>query len=137
MNDYDKGRQSVLTEQSVEGWRNAATYQIALAIDNDREHLEGMVYIARRFVSSSKGTDVLSPIEHATSRFRDWIRSDQEAMVEAWMSQLGDEESAIAGLLQSACNQIDWMELAKHYIWKAIEQAEYEETTEPQTEGGA
>ena len=92
-----------------EGWENRETWAVALAIDNNRQRLEGAVKLAEAHVAI---TDIAG---------KDGVRS----MLEETLKMLCGGLRARKGDDFASMNlwPVNWRELAEHYITKARESA--------------
>jgi hypothetical protein len=88
---------------SYNGWRNYETWDVALWIDND----QGSYYYARELVA-----DAARDAEPETRRI------DVADALKEWFEAGAPEmaASAYSDLLNAAMGEVDWLEIADHYL---------------------
>jgi len=82
-------------EQGYQGWKNYETWAMALWIDNE----EGSYYVAREIVSNDASY-------RSADALKEWMEES--------MPDLG--ASVWADLLNAAFGEVDWHEVASHYL---------------------
>lgn len=104
-----------MDEKKYNGWTNYETWAVALWLDNERESYERWRYLAREFIQQAPRRhpkmfpeDV--PHQTATSILANRIRAEL----------LDNTPDVLAGvyadLLGAALSEVDWREIAGHYI---------------------
>lgn len=92
---------------SYNGWSNYETWAVALWIDNEQGSQEWAVDLACEVVASET--------EHPRSDLADRLHEE----LDAEMPNLG--ASMFSDLLNAAWGEVDWRELAGHYLLQAEE----------------
>ena len=88
--------------EKYSGWANYETWAVALWADNDQGSEEMMIEMAASADSAYDLADTLRGMYHENS-------------------PLEDEASVYTDLLRAALDEVDWSEIAEHYIEKAKE----------------
>lgn len=106
-----------------QGWKNYTTWGMALVFDNDRDIYEYFraqiqeladeaadseqvgegIWTEKEFVKFSLSDDMKQFVE-------DWVEQAQENIKE------GPGASLVSQLLSSAMDEVDWHEIAEHYM---------------------
>ena len=96
-------------DEGYQGWKNYATWGVALIIDNEQGYYNGALEIVD--VAMEKEDKDLIRVDIADA-LKEWVEDEL-----APTSQLNQMQSQ---LMQAALSDVDWMELADHYIttWK-------------------
>lgn len=97
--------------QGYQGWTNYETWATALWLDNEQHSYEGARETARQCYRDAEATTYgLSRLDVAVHDLADVLREElDEAMPDLEASMWSD-------LLRSAFGEIDWKELAEHYL---------------------
>lgn len=94
-------------EQGYNGWTNYETWAVALWIDNEQSTQEWALELARE----AKGND------HERYELAQGLKSELEEA----MPDLGG--SVWSDLLGAAWSEVDWYEIADHYLQQVEEEA--------------
>jgi methylmalonyl-CoA mutase N-terminal domain/subunit len=87
------------------GWRNYPTWNVALWIDNDPiTHAD-----AYRIVAEARAAEPKWPTAAAADALEDYVR---EEMIDPYVQAI----RTAADLLSWAVDQVNWRELAEHYV---------------------
>jgi hypothetical protein len=93
------------------GWSNYETWNVALWLDNDegtyhemRDRMHGAVKAASRFLSGDDARD--KALALLADEIKDYVRNGEP--------DLG--ASMFADLLGAALSEVDWYEIAAHYL---------------------
>jgi hypothetical protein len=92
------------------GWTNYETWAVALWLDNDEGSYERARELAREARDESAGMGV-SPYKRTpegllADQFKDWVQEESP--------DLG--ASLYSDLLSAALSEVDWYEIAEHYL---------------------
>jgi hypothetical protein len=105
-------KEDIYGDEGHEGWKNQATWGAALIIDNDQSLQEEVLSIAKESMQV-QGDDMDKVID-----FEDKIRDFVENIIEDETTKVGEMGSQ---LMNIALGQIDWREMAEHFMGKAKE----------------
>lgn len=102
-------------EQGYNGWKNYETWCVALWIDNEELSYNTARSQAKYFQSIAKKDNNVPEIwteeQAAKYRLSEWLRDYIENN-----SPLVDEANMYTDLLNKALSEVDWDEVAEHYI---------------------
>ena len=107
-----------MAEKGYQGWKNYETFALALWIDNDRDAYE---------TAKATAFDVAHEAEPEPKMRKRWPKEKHskiaifavaDALKEWIEEQMPELEGPWGSLLQSAFEEIDWTELAEHYLSK-------------------
>ena len=96
-------------DEGYQGWKNYATWGVALIIDNEQGYYNRAIQMVDEIMSKED---------------KELVRVEVADALKAWVE---DEPAALDGLsdmqqqlINAALSDVDWMELADHYIttWK-------------------
>lgn len=111
-----------MTDKTYNGWANYPTWNTALWIDNEPAMYEEVQSMARQ--AQRRGTiDFLTP----RGRLAETIKDYMEGL-------LPDTAGFVADLLGYAMGEVDWYEIAEHYIEEIKGDEEEEAAQEPRTQ---
>ena len=110
-----------MTDRKYNGWTNYETWNVALWMGNDSS--DAYQEIAQEIFNESETEDCFTKAERATLTLSDRLKEDFE-----------DSSPALTGcyadLLSAALSEVDWYEIAEHYVCDCdtsdIESREYE-----------
>lgn len=99
--------------KTYNGWHNYETWAVALWIDNDQGTYEWARDLAREARSEAADPDLRSPYwteaEHVRFTLADNLKESLE-------EQMPEVEGMWADLLNAAFSEVDWQEIADHYL---------------------
>ena len=98
---------------SYNGWSNYETWNVALWFDNEPGSYEYRREVSRDHLESADGDK-----DTAVSDVADWLKDD----INVRSPDLG--ASMYADLLNAAISEVNWYEIAKHWVEEAVEEAE-------------
>jgi len=107
-----------MTEKGYQGWKNYPTWAVALWIDNDRDAYE---------TAKATAFDVAHEAEPESKMRKRWPKEKYSKtaifnVADALKEWIEDQMPELGGpwgsLLGSAFDEIDWVELAEHYLEK-------------------
>ena len=109
-------------ETGYQGWKNYETWTVALWLDNDEgssDYWREQAAEAQRSAPAGSGEDqptsaAWTPDEEARFALADQLKQHHEDMVE----ELG-VQGVFADLLNAALSEVNWDEIAEHFISKA------------------
>jgi len=97
---------------SYQGWKNYETFSMALFIDNDRNYYETALSTVQEAIRGVRGArkrwdeSGITEAKLATAdALKEWFEEEMPELEGPWSS-----------LLNSAFEEIDWIELAEHYM---------------------
>lgn len=91
---------------SYNGWTNYETWAVNLWLDNDQGSYEYWHEIAQEYFEGAN-----YDTESAAWNMADMLKQSHEDM-----NPLGDQASAYSDLLGAALSEVNWHEIARHYI---------------------
>lgn len=94
-----------MDDKTYNGWSNYETWAMALWIDND----EGSYHAARELVREAIDDIEESHVVEAADALKNW----QEEVMYDWEP---DAALVFTDLLHAAFSEVDWYEVAQHYV---------------------
>jgi len=98
-------------EEGYNGWSNYETWNVALWIDNDEGSYNYWRERSREILESDLSDDFAPPERKAV-----WLLADEIKDTIEDMSPLASEASLYSDLLGAALSEVDWREIAEHYL---------------------
>lgn len=95
-------------DERYNGWKNYETWAVALWIDNDQWLQEYAREMAQNVKTNNPNVDDI--ITHAgimAPLLKEWIEED---------NPLADKATLFTDLLNAALSEVDWYEIAEHYL---------------------
>jgi hypothetical protein len=93
------------------GWYNYETWLVSLWIDNDRSYHERQV-MAQEAWDAAESNEISTREEDAcyslADRLKTWISEEDNPLI--------DQSSLYADLLNHALSEVNWYEIAEHFI---------------------
>ena len=119
-----------MSEQGYNGWTNYETWCVNLWIDNDRgwyEQTRELAIDCYRQASPKVLLDVvsLSRVDVAVRELESILKEQVEEL-----NPLADEASIFSDLLGAALSEVDWRDIAEHWINDVAPEIDQEETEE-------
>ena len=109
------------------GWTNYATWNVALWLGNEDDSF--ITEQTREFYANAKEPEDYNTREQETAyRLAEWMKSYIEEL-----NPLADDASMFSDLLQSALDDVNWNEIAEHYI-DDLDKTEFEDEDEDEDE---
>ena len=110
------------------GWKNYETWNVALWWDNDEGSQEWTREVAREAIDEAKGCDQVAKGYWPADRAPVYILADvlKDAAEEQMFEQLTHSSGFTCDLASGALSEVDWYEIAEHYIDDAAENEAYE-----------
>ena len=113
-------------EQGYNGWKNYETWSVALIVDNDERTYSQRQNIVRLALMEARADDQpesWTPDEHRRYRVADAIKDWVEwaAEIEHDVAESQPFSFLWSQLISAALSEVDWDELARHWIDDAIE----------------
>jgi hypothetical protein len=102
------------------GWKNYATWGVALIIDNERVLWEHALNFANLATEDAKEGEYGTPESRARATLMDSLKDWVEEMVETEAERASDMTKQLLG---AGLAEVDWRELAEHYLTAAKENA--------------
>ena len=96
---------------SYNGWTNYETWAVALWLDNDQDSQEMVAEWAQDAWDTSRDGQYFTREEEAV---RDLAQRLEDYLSE--FNPLSDEPSVYSDLLNAAIGEVEWAELARHYL---------------------
>lgn len=107
------------TNEMYNGWKNYETWNVALWLGNDQGTYSMLSEMAQEAYDDNDGGD-------------DSAKSDLAKKIESFVDEnnpLADQASMFSDLLGAALREVDYYEIAEHYM-EDVEKKEEEEETE-------
>ncbi len=119
-----------MTEQGYNGWANYETWCVNLWIDNDRGWYEQTREIAIDCYRRARTTALmnvvhLSRVDVAVREFEDILKEQVEEL-----NPLADQANLFSDLLGAALSEVDWRDIAEHWINDVALEIDQEEPNE-------
>jgi hypothetical protein len=95
------------------GWTNYETWNYALWLDNDQGSSEYWNEQAQSAYDNADSDRDFTKPQRATLDLADTLKAECEERAEEWMP---DQCGPFADLLNAALSEINWHEIAEHYI---------------------
>lgn len=108
-----------MNRNEYNGWTNYETWVVKLWMDNDAANDSYYREQAQSVYDEAKATQTFSRADVATIAFADFIRVEHEER----QSKLMPDAGVFTDLLNAAMTEVDWHEIAAHYIDDGLEEA--------------
>lgn len=105
-----------MTRKEYNGWTNYETWAVALWLDNERGSHDYWLEQARELRERTEPKEHFTSDEQAQISLSEMLKSEHEAA-------LPELQGFAADLLNAAMSEVDWYEIAKHFVEGAKEQA--------------
>jgi len=101
---------------AYQGWKNYETWAVALWLDNDERSQDYLLGRVRELREEAPGREETywTPAEYVKFRLADELKQDHEDAAEALFE--GQAVSVLQDLLGAAISEVDWREVAEHYM---------------------
>ena len=96
-----------MSDKTYNGWKNYETWLIALWIDNEQRLQEEARMIARYAARKNLGDDTLPALADG---LKQWVEDWHDVYA------VSEKGGFVSDLLNAAMSEIDWYELAEHYL---------------------
>ncbi len=116
-------------DKTYNGWTNYETWNVALWLDNDQGSYRHWRSEAQDAWDSAEATSYRTRESVATRDLADRLKTDLEEG-----NPLADQASCYSDLLGAALSEVNWDEIASHYI-ADVDKEEEEEEEEDVTDG--
>jgi hypothetical protein len=104
--------------ERYQGWKNYETWAVALWLDNEEESYDESHALARAAWDDAEPDETFSRAEVArlalASSIKEWIERD---------NPLEGKNTLYSDLLNAALSEVDWHEIADHYLDDIAEDA--------------
>lgn len=107
-----------MTRKEYNGYTNYETWVVALWLDNEEGSSDYWREQAEELVKSESGDK-----DEATRRLADTLQEQHEEA-----NPCANSNSVFADLMNAALSEVDWHEIAEHYVDEVEVEAEAEET---------
>lgn len=105
--------------ETYNGWTNYETWNVNLWMDNEQGSQEYYRETAERTFKHAKPGGTFTKSERATLDFADWLKEEYETASQDILEKSNAQASVWADLLGAALSEVNWHEIAKHYIDEA------------------
>ena len=109
---------------SYNGWKNYETWNVALWLDNDSGSYSMTQSMAQEAWDGAEAERSLTRLDVATRDLADSL----QALIDEMRPDLG--ASMFADLLGAALSEVDWYEMAEHYLSDIDKESDDEEESE-------
>ena len=106
------------------GWKNYETLNVSLWLDNDQGTQSFVIKTAQQCYDDAKADRHSTREEVARVHLADQLKDYVEEM-----NPLASDASMFSDLLGAALSEVDWYEMAEHYLADVEKEAETEEET--------
>lgn len=114
------------------GWTNYETWNVALWLDNDQGSSEYWNETAQEYYDNAEAERSFTRKERAALDLADRLKSEIEEA-----NPLGSEASMFSDLMSAALGEVDWYEIAGHYLDEVEEETEAAEDESSQAESAS
>lgn len=104
-----------MERKEYNGWTNYETWAVALWLDNERGTHDYWLEQAKEILERSEPTEHFSSEQQAMLSLSEMLKSEHEAA-------LPELQGFAADLLNAAMSEVDWYEIATHFVEGAKEQ---------------
>ncbi len=101
------------TDTKYNGWTNYETWLCALWLDNSEGDQARWNEAAQECFDNAEKNDTFTRKENAAFALADQIKESFEEYASEWMR---DQTSFFADLINAGLSEINWHEIAEHYI---------------------
>lgn len=112
------------TNKTYNGWTNYETWNVALWLGNDQGSQNYWSEAAQECYDNAEEEHSFTRVERATLDLSDRLKSEMEEA-----NPVADQASMWADLMGAALSEVNWYEIAEHYI-EDVEKDEGEESEE-------
>lgn len=105
-----------MNRKEHEGWTNYETWAVALWLDNEEGSYQQIRDDARAIYTEVHAADLLTKTEAASVALADTIKQYHEDLAPELQGVFSD-------LLSAALSEVNWYEIAKHYIEEIKEES--------------
>lgn len=113
-----------MSDTKYNGWTNYETWNVNLWLENDEESYNHWRVAARAAIEQTEHTNVDSVLDHGDRAIRLLAEVLEEEVKDG--NPLTDEASLYSDILSANISQVDWSEIARHWIEEAFEVLEEE-----------
>ncbi len=110
------------TDNTYNGWTNYETWNYALWLGNDQGTSEYWAEQAHDCYDSAEASQVFTREQRAALDLADTLKAECEERAEEWMP---DQAGPFADLLNASISEINFHEIARHYI-DELDKAEFD-----------
>lgn len=104
------------TDKTYNGWTNYETWNVKLWMDNDAGSDQYYRDMAQEVYDDSEATKTFTRDERATLDLSDRLKSEYEDSAQTMLEEAGRECSVWADLIGAALSEVNWHEIATHFI---------------------
>lgn len=109
---------------SYNGWTNYETWDVHLHMSNDRPQQDFWSEVAKVCYMTAAPDGPFSQEEQATFAMADRIKQEHVDAAEDMLENANYEIGPFADLLRGALSEVNWHEIAKHWIDAARQEVE-------------
>ncbi len=113
-------------DTTYNGWTNWETWNVALHLDNDQGSQTYWKDRASNWLAISEKTELFTKEEQAAFDLSDEMKEELDTNMCEYFPELEKLSGFYLDLLNGALREVNWLEIAKHYISDVIEEAEYQ-----------
>jgi hypothetical protein len=102
-----------MEHKEYNGWTNYETWSCKLWLDNDQGSYNYWTETAQQAYNDAEASKIFTKEEQAALDLAEMLKAHHEERAEEWM---GDQASFFADIFNAALSEVNWHEIAKHYI---------------------
>lgn len=119
-----------MADKGYNGWKNYETWNVALWLGNDQGSQEHWNEKAQDCYDNAEGCSSFTREERAALDLADSLKADFEEGKDNLLEESKMTCSVWADLLGAALSEVDWLEIAEHYIEEVDKEEQAAELTE-------
>lgn len=104
------------TDKTYNGWTNYETWNVKLWMDNDQGSDAYYREVAQEVYDDAEASKIFTKEERATLNLSDRLKDEYEEAMCEMLKETGKECSVWADLLGAALSEVNWREIAEHFI---------------------
>jgi hypothetical protein len=124
---FNEGATLMTETKKYNGWTNYETWNVKLWMDNDQGSYSYYTELAQEVYDESEAEKSFTRDERAALDLADRLKDEYEEGMVALLERSKATASVWADLLGAALSEVNWYEIAEHYIEDCDKEEEAEE----------